>query len=70
MLKFSAADVTLSDINSLVDKGYRFSLVIDLDKQENVMKVEEYLNGEADVSGECRVQDDPDSGGLYGSQRD
>lgn len=44
MLSFRARELTLLDINRLIDKGKRFTLVTDEEKDEDVMSVEEYLN--------------------------
>ena len=40
---FSIDNLTLLDINELVDKGYRFNLTADMDAQTD--NLEEYLHG-------------------------
>ena len=43
---FSIDNLTLIDINELVDKGYRFNLTADMDQETD--DLEEYLHGNRD----------------------
>lgn len=45
LLAFNVEDVSLLDINALIDKGQRFTLVTD-DYDGEITKVEEYLNAD------------------------
>lgn len=44
-LAFNVEDVSLLDINALIDKGVRFTLVTD-DYEGDITKVEDYLNAD------------------------
>ncbi len=66
MLKFSVDDVTVLDINKLIDKGYRFNVVVEDD--DDVIKVEDYLYGETDVLSGCSVRDKGNTAGVPSSR--
>jgi len=50
MLVFRAEDVSLLDINALIDKGKRFTLVTNGEEADKVLDVEEYLKDETKVN--------------------